>query len=163
MREVAERIVVGDELSLATWHRGEAGRDAVIEGPKLREVHRGAALVLPPVARIRLSQGRTDRLHGRLGVARIVPPVRVVLRSLGSRALARQPDRHLLAEDDLLRVAARFGDDCRYPGVEAVAVLEDQLRTGCGEHILGTRLVLVRIGVRLQDLVDRRVRAGEYM
>ena len=91
----------------------------------------------------------------RLGVARVVPPVRVVSEASSPSLLAGQAVRHDRAEVDDLGVAAAVGDDLVDPGVEAVAVGEDQLRSRRRLDVAGPRLVLVRVGVRLQHLVDR--------
>src|SRR5919198_1537734 len=88
--------------------------------------------------------------YGRLGVARVVPPVRIEARRFRPGRLARQPDRDAVAEDDDARLPARLLDDLRHPVVELVAVLEDDLRTSGRLDVLRPRLVLVRVGVRLE-------------
>ena len=105
---------------------------------------------------IRLGERVADDLHRRLGVARVVPPVRVVARRLGALALAGHAHGHLAAEVDDLGRAARVRDHGAHPGVEAVAVEEHELRARDGLHVRGPRLVVVRIGVGLQDLMHAR-------
>ena len=68
--------------------------------------------------------------------------------------LAGQLDRDLGAEVDDFGVAAAVGDDLIHPGIEVVAAGEDQLRPGRALDVGGPGLVVVRVGVRLEDLVD---------
>ena len=142
-------------LRLAGGHRGHAAGDAGVERAQLGEVGGGVALEPMPVARVGGGEVARDRRHGRLGVARVVPPVRVVARGLGPARLAGPALGHDRAEVDDLGVAATVGDDLVDPGVELVAVGEDELRVRRAGDVGRARLVLVRVGVGLQDLVDR--------
>ena len=65
-----------------------------VERAQPGEVGVGVALELAPVARVGGGQAALDLAHRRLGVARVVPPVRVVLRGLGAARLAGQALGH---------------------------------------------------------------------
>ena len=95
-----------------------------------------------------------DLLHRGHRVVGVVPPVRVELRRVRPGLLARELHRHRAREHDHLRLAAGLRDDLAHPRVEVVAVLEHDLRAARRLDVGGARLVLVRVGVRLQDLVD---------
>ena len=120
-----------------------------------RQVGAGIALELAAVSRIGSSEVALDRGHSGLGVARVVPPVRVVARGLRPARLAGPALGHDRAEVDHLGVAATVGDDLVDPGVELVAVGEDELRFRRPGDVARPRLVLVGVGVGLEDLVDR--------
>ena len=104
---------------------------------------------------------RRDLMDRLLGVARVVPPVRVVLGGLGTARLARKLHRHRGAEIDHLRVAAAVRDHLVHPRVEVVAVGEDELRVGRVGDVVRPRLVVMRVGVRREDLVDVHVVAAD--
>ena len=120
------------------------------------QIGRGVGAVGGGSSGIRLGERVADDLHRRLGVARVVPPVRVVARRLGAVALAGHAHGHLAAEVDDLGRAAGVRDHGAHPGVEAVAVEEHELRARDGLHVRGPRLVVVRIGVGLEDLMHAR-------
>ena len=137
--------------------RGDAGVERAQLAPGRR---RRCARTRAAWAGSAAASASRDLAHRGLGVARVVPPVRVVARRprrRSSRPAARSgTDR---AEVDDLGVAAAVGDDLVDPGVEVVAAGEDERRrSAAASTSLGPRLVLVRVGVRLQDLVDRRPR-----
>ncbi len=94
-------------------------------------------------------------------VRRVVPPVRVEAGGLGTGGLAGSLDRHPGAEVDHGRLPARLGDHLAHPLVEVVAVLEHELRAGGRLDVGGPRLVLVRVGVGLEDLGHVRVGSGD--
>ena len=95
-------------------------------------------------------QRALERVHGEDGVARVLPPVRVVAAEL-----------HRLREVDDGRVAARALDRVLDPGVGLAAGADDQVGVGERAHVVRADLVVVRVGVRLQQLHDMGVRAGD--
>ena len=123
--------------------------------PQLGQVGGGVALEQPPVGGVgarrdgaRSRAPRPRRCAGRATSAgRTRTPPRRSL-SPGSRAGTAG------AEVDDRGVAAAVVDDLVDPGVELVAAGEDELGAGRGLDVAGARLVLVGVGVRLQDLID---------
>ena len=94
-----------------------------------------------------------DLTHRLLRVPRVVPPVGVVLGGLRSARLARQLHRDAGTEVDDPRVAAAVVDDLVHPGIEVVAVGEDDLGVGRRRDVVGSRLIVVGVGVGGEDLV----------
>ena len=125
-----------------------------IEAAQAGQVGGGVARVGVAGAGVGLGQRVADRRHSRLRVARVVPPVRVVARRLGARALPRDLDRDVRAEIDDRRVTAGRLDDVAHPAVELVAVEEHDVGIGGLAHVGRAGLVVVRIGVGSQDLDD---------
>ena len=76
--EVAERVVVGDELALRGRDVLDAGGDPVVERAQLREVAGGVAGVRGPGARVGVGERVADGGDRGLRVLWVVPPVRVV-------------------------------------------------------------------------------------
>ena len=157
--EVVEGVVVGDQLALARRAPCHAARDSCVQRLQLRLVGGGVRLECRPVLRIDLGELRRD-LAGR-------PPRRCAGRatSAGCTCDASGPPDSpgsftgtAAPRSTTFGVAAAVVDDLVHPGVEVVAVGEDDLGVGRGGDVIGPRLVVVRVGVRGEDLVDVDVR-----
>ena len=143
-------------MRCAARHARQAGADAGVERPQAAQIGGRVGAVGRRGGGVGGDERVADRADGGLGVARVVPPVRVVARRLGPVALAGQAHRHLRAEVDDGRRAARVRDHGAHPGIEAIAVQEHELRARHRLDVGRPGLVLVRIGVGLQDLVHLR-------
>ncbi len=89
------------------------------------------------------------RTHRPRHVARVVPPVRVELAAGAPQV--RQP----VAQVDHLRLAAGVVGGLVDPIVEVAPAAEDHVGVRERLHVVRARLVLVRVGVRLQELMHR--------
>ncbi len=157
--EVGERVVVGDELALRRRDAIEAGADLRVEPREPAAIGLGARRD----PRRRGGSCRAERLlDGRGGGAHVqgvVPPVRVRGPSLGARA--RELHRDVRTDVDDLGLRAGRTEDSGHPRVESQPAREDQSGARRGRDVLRARLVLVRVGVGLQQLVDVGVGAGD--
>jgi len=145
------------------------GRDAVEAAPGLgverahaRDVRIRVARERRPVRGVRVRQRGLDLAGGGDRVAGVVPPVRVVrlvavvvrVARVLVTVLAREDDRELRAQVDDVRARPALLDDVVDPAVEAEAAAEDDLRLGGVDDVGGPGLVLVRVGVGVQELGD---------
>jgi hypothetical protein len=128
-----------DELALRDRDLVDAARDRAVEAPERAQVgapvlvQRGLDLV-----------DRDDR------VARVLPPVRVVALQL-----------HGVAERDHPRVRAGPVDRLVHPGVHIAAGAQDEVGVGDRRDVVRAQLVLVRVGVRGEDLDDVHARPAD--
>ena len=146
-REVAEGVVVGDQLSLAP----RDGRDqALVRGvhrPDLGHVAAGVGAVGIGVRRVDRGQPLAQRGRRPLEQGGVVPPVGVAVRL---RRVAR-PQRQPVRRDP----HRRPGDGVRHqpvdPAVHPDAGFDDQLGAGQGDCGAGAGLEVVRVDVWLED------------
>ena len=125
-----------------------------VERLELVEVLGRAGVDLGGPPRLGPGERVADLRDRELDVARVVPPVRVEARGLGPGRLARQRDRPPGARVERGRRAAGVLDDVAHPRVELVARGDHELRARRRLDVLRPRLVVVRVGVGLEDLVD---------
>ncbi len=97
---------------------------------------------------------RADLGHGLLGAHRVLPPVRVLAAIAGDQM-------DVIGERQLRRVAPRALDELVEPLVDVAAGADDQVGVRERLGVAGTRLVLVRVGVRGEDLGDVGTLAGD--
>ena len=124
-------------LRLRGRDRGEAAGDRAVEPAQPAEV--GAALRSNSRrwAGSAAASAALDLPHGGLGVAGVVPPVRVVLRRLGPALLAREAIGDAGAEVDHLRAAAAVVDDLGDPGSRSSPLAKTSLALAAASMSLG--------------------------
>ncbi len=157
LREVDERVVVGDDLPVGLRDAVDALADRLVHRADLRPVGVGVRGDL----RLRVGVGRDQRAPRRRS-----PPRR--------RSSDRATNGGRVSPSPALCVTGSFAlrsttfaslpgvlHEVGGPLVELQAAGEHDARIGHGGHVLRPRLVVVRLGVRLEDLLDRDAVAAD--
>ncbi len=122
---------------------------------QLGEVGGGVAFELAALARLGGGSAALDLGHRSLGVARVVPPVRVIARGLRPARLAGQALGHDRAEIDDFGVAAAVGDDLVDPRSSSSPFAKTSFASAAPSTSLGRGSYSCGSVLGCEDLVDR--------